>query len=126
MSFWWGAIKAMLHCWRLQERALRIISRGCTPPPQLPSRQSSREQAALQLVKETTPAQHPLHDLLPKTRADSISRRLQSSNNLTHIQCRANTLKAATLPTAVRQYKTEMNKRWIIEVFGVDALFCFT
>ncbi len=96
---------------RVQKRALKIISRGRTPPPQLPSLQSRREQAAIQLVKEMTHTKHPLHDLLPQTRADNTNRLLRNSNNFTQFRCRTNRLKAATLPTAVRLYNTTTERK---------------
>lgn len=119
LSLWWRATKGRLHCWReCKKRALKIIFRNCTPALQPLSLQSRREQAAIQLVKEMTQAQHPLHDLLPQTRSDNTNRLLWSGKNITHIQCRTNRLKA-TCPAysdQTGQYTTKTKKCWMAQV----------
>lgn len=97
------------------------MSRVCTPPPQLPSLQSRRAQEAIQLVREMTHAQLPLHDLLPQTRADNTNRLLQNSNNFT---LRPVQKKQAESSDPAYSGQTEWNKRWIAEVFEICFWFC--
>lgn len=94
-----------------KKRTLRIIFRNRTPALQPLSLQSRRERAAIQLVKETTQAQHPLHDLLLQTRSDNTNRLLWSGKNITHIQCRTNRLKATVLPTVIRLDNTQPKQK---------------
>lgn len=93
---------------KVQKRALKIISRGKPTALELPSLQSRREQAAVRLVAQMGDSGHPLHELLPQTRAESSQRQLRNKDNLSDFPCRTNRLKQSVLPTAVRLYNMNL------------------
>ncbi|KAI8515378.1 hypothetical protein Bbelb_061910 [Branchiostoma belcheri] len=68
---------------RVQRRALRIISRaGRRDVPELPTLQSRREDAAVKLFRQMLQENHPLHDLVPVSRANATGRSLRNKNTI--------------------------------------------
>ena len=87
---------------RVQKRACKIIRWRAGNI----SLQTRREEAAVKLVRDMHDVQHPLHDLLPKTRGSSTARTLRNQNELDEPkpQAKTNRVKNSTLYTAVRLY----------------------
>ncbi|KAI8513783.1 hypothetical protein Bbelb_081070 [Branchiostoma belcheri] len=90
---------------RVQRRALRIISRaGRRDVPELPTLQSRREDAAVKLFRQMLQEDHPLHDLVPVSRANATGRSLRNKNTISIPPARTKRLQNSFLHQSIRLY----------------------
>ncbi|XP_035670155.1 uncharacterized protein LOC118411776 [Branchiostoma floridae] len=90
---------------RVQQRALRIISRaGRRDVPDLPTLQSRREDAAVKLFRQMLDAEHPLHDLVPASRSTATGRSLRNKNTISIPPARTKRLQNSFLHKAIKLY----------------------
>ncbi|CAH1265397.1 Hypp3176 [Branchiostoma lanceolatum] len=96
---------------RIQRRALRIISLGGRRSvPDLPTLQSRREEAAVNLFQRMLREDHPLHDLVPPTRTGATGRSLRNCSSISVPKARTKRLSNSFLHTAIRLYNNELNQ----------------
>ncbi|XP_035692618.1 uncharacterized protein LOC118427088 [Branchiostoma floridae] len=112
-STWMGTEPVCLGCskeqeramQRVQQRALRIISRaGRRDLPDLPTLQSRREDAAVKLFRQMLDIEHPLHDLVPASRSTATGRSLRNKNTISIPPARTKRLQNSFLHTAIKLY----------------------
>ncbi|KAI8517973.1 hypothetical protein Bbelb_039900 [Branchiostoma belcheri] len=95
---------------RVQRRALRIISRsGRRDVPELPTLQSRREDAAVKLFRQMLQENHPLHDLVPVSRANATGRSLRNKNTISIPPARTKRLQNSFLHQSIRLYNQTAN-----------------